>query len=266
MNRKIGIAFLTYNRGENFIKQLKKVYENKTSNMFLLAVKDKNIEYPEPFEHMLDEYYNTPNGYIAFNKNIALIRMLQNGCTDLFLIEDDMNIKDMGVFDLYINTAKAFNIEHLNYIAEESGNPKQQITQRFVTQYKDKEYKLTCWFELNGCFQYFTANCIYKCGMYDERFYNIYEHSEHTLRIFKRGFTTGPGKYADVANSNNYLELITDIPSTINRDMPQKDKDKMLGHYIGLLEDIYGSKPWKFQSDESTEKFLNYKLSTRRND
>ena len=39
--------------------------------------------------------------------------MLNSGCDHFFLIEDDIKIKDINVFEKYIDTAKAFKLEHL---------------------------------------------------------------------------------------------------------------------------------------------------------
>jgi len=38
---------------------------------------------------------------------------MQKDCEHLFLIEDDIKIKDIEVFKKYIDTAKAFKLEHL---------------------------------------------------------------------------------------------------------------------------------------------------------
>jgi hypothetical protein len=45
-------------------------------------------------------------------------------------------------------------------------------------------------------------------GLIDERFYNAFDHVEHTYRIIKAGFHPNFWWFADVANSH---DLLSDI-------------------------------------------------------
>lgn len=48
-------------------------------------------------------------------KNVALMRMVQAGCSHLFTVEDDMEIKSQEAFEQYARTAVAFGLNHLNF-------------------------------------------------------------------------------------------------------------------------------------------------------
>lgn len=210
---KIGIGILTYNRKEPFLNLIKYLYRNKTDNMYIIVVKDKDIDYGEDFSYMTDDYINVNNN-IGTNKNILLTKMIENNCKHLFLIEDDVIINPeygIEVFNEYIDTAKEFNIGHLCANGITPIQPGNVLTQTIT--YNNKT--LTCWKHLEGLFEYFTDDCIKKCGLFDERYDNAYEHIEHTIRLYKLGFTTGPGYYADIKNSEKYLKRFNPGCSTL---------------------------------------------------
>ena len=52
---------------------------------------------------------------IAHNKNLAARHLLENGCERIFIVEDDIKLKDVSVFRKYVDTAKEFKLEHLNF-------------------------------------------------------------------------------------------------------------------------------------------------------
>ena len=224
---KIGIAICTYNRDKHFIKLLTDVYNNKPINSFIIVVKDKNIEYKTPFLHLCDCYKN-PTGNIAHSKNIALDEMIKQGCKHLFLLEDDIIIKDFSIFDQFIKTAKAFNIDHLNF-------PGEKHTNNYIVNLG--EYSLSLYSGICGAFSYYTDTCIKMCGMLDSRFNNCLEHCEHSLRIHKFGYTTGPGYWACINNIEKYIEYykpVSDI-STITSDSmkyPNELEAKQLFVYL----------------------------------
>ncbi len=219
---KIGIGILTYNRKESFLNLLKYLYRNKTDNMYIIVVKDKDIDYGEDFSYMADDYINANNN-IGTNKNILLRKMLENNCKHLFLLEDDVIINPeygVEVFNEYIDTAKEFNIGHLCANGIGNGNPDQILTKTVSHNTKT----LTCWKLLEGLFEYFTKDCIMMCGLFDERYDNAYEHIEHSIRIHKLGFTTGPGYYADIENSKKYLEKFDPGSHTLPYDTEYQNK------------------------------------------
>ena len=211
---KIGIGILTYNRKESFLNLIKHLYKHKTDNIYVVVIKDKDIDYGEDFSYMANEYLNFSNNNIATNKNILLTKLIENNCKHLFLIEDDVIINPeygMEVFNEYIDTAKTFNIGHLCANGITPRQPENCLTQPIT--YNNKT--LTCWKLLEGLFEYFTDDCIKKCGLFDERYDNAYEHIEHTIRLYKLGFTTGPGYYADIENSAKYLKKFNLEGSTL---------------------------------------------------
>jgi hypothetical protein len=78
--------------------------------------------------------------------------------------------------------------------------------------------KLSIFSRLCGDFEYFTKEVIQQVGMFDAKNYiNALEHAEHTYRISTRGYTLPFHAYADIYNSNEYIEDVG-ITSSIQRN------------------------------------------------
>jgi len=118
---------------------------------FLVVVKDKDIDYGQfnvadiscsNYEFIQVEGQHN----IAYNKNLGLKWLLSKGCQHIFMIEDDVIIKDTAVFAQYIGVAKEFKLGHLNWniLPEVKHNPVYTIV--------NSEYSLDIAFRLCGCF------------------------------------------------------------------------------------------------------------------
>jgi GT2 family glycosyltransferase len=53
---------------------------------------------------------------------------------------------------------------------------------------------------------FFTRNVIEKVGYFDERFFNAWDHVDHTYRIIKAGYHPPFWWFADIENSHEYIE------------------------------------------------------------
>jgi GT2 family glycosyltransferase len=144
---------------------------------------------------------------VAISKNQALRHLIANECDHIFLIEDDIIVKDPNVFQAYIDASKETGIQHFMFgyhgPANKTGSggepkPKYKIP-----------YKNGVTIALNehcvGAFCYYSAECLYKCGYLDTRFYNAFEHVEHSYKLAKAGYTTPYWNWADLANSTELL-------------------------------------------------------------
>lgn len=120
-NGKIGVGILTYNRQDKFLRLLKQVLDVEYIDN-IIVVKNKTIEYPEfdAFAYELNDirysFKCIPEDVgVGACKNAALQHMIDAKCDHIFLIEDDVLIKNADVFKRYIDTAKAFKLGHLNF-------------------------------------------------------------------------------------------------------------------------------------------------------
>jgi len=107
MSEKIGIGILSCNRPD-FLSNLLKSLEGCGYIDEIIVVNDGDFLNPIDFcknswMSKCGEWVNNPaNLGVAKSKNKALQHLLDEGCDHIFLIEDDMFIKDETIFDKYI--------------------------------------------------------------------------------------------------------------------------------------------------------------------
>jgi len=206
MSEKIGLGVLTYNRPEYF----KKIF----SSIPLYAVDEiviVNDGTPYGEEIHVPHIQHKKNMGVGVSKNDALKHLLNKGCDYIFLMEDDIIIKNPEVFQAYIKASKETGIQHFNYSQHglmnklpntDTPNPRTKI-----------EYKNNIVIDLHlhcvGAFSFYTRKCLDKVGLMDETFYNATEHLEHTYNIIKAGMHPPFWWFSDIHDSNKYL---TDIP------------------------------------------------------
>jgi GT2 family glycosyltransferase len=175
---------------------------------------------------MLD---NPINLGVGKSKNKAMKHLYDAECDYIFIIEDDMLIKDATVFDKYIEAYKASGIHHFNYGPGSPFNRKQTIQNfdlhnrhlldqhsepnpKLIIEY-NKGVKVALYEHTVAMLSFFTREVLEKVGYIDEDFYNAWEHVDHTYRIIKAGYHPPFWWFADIANSADYL---TEAPGAID--------------------------------------------------
>ena len=240
-NEKIGVGIITYNRGEQFAKLCKKIQGiNYIDN--IVIIKHKDINYfkndPKKFIDKKTQYYNQLTGIcVGTCKNKALQLLLNKNCDHIFLIEDDVLIKKPEVFKKYIDTAKEFNIGHLNFCAR--WNQQLQQAERPIFTLNFLNTALYFYQNLCGMFEYFTKETLETVGlMNDKEYINALEHVEHTYRICLANlYIPKFHLFADIQNSFEYLEdggKITTIPTNNN------NYNENLIHAFNTFKNTYG--------------------------
>lgn len=238
---KIGVGILTCNRPELF-KKLYGSIANVEILDYLVIVNDG-----DPFTMYKNDKHdyiiNSENLGVAKSKNIAIKRLLDYGCDHIFLIEDDIFIKDPTVFEKYIETSKVTGIQHLNYSQHGMMNkawPEAKLPNpRIIIDYDN--IKLPLYPHCVGAFSYYSRKCLETAGLMDEGYYNACEHVDHTYEIIKAGMHPPFWYFADIENSWEYLgdeewslEKST-ISSNPKHDQMMKDADKIFVEKHGHL-------------------------------
>ena len=142
-------------------------------------------------------------------------------------IEDDMIILDSSVFSKYIEAYKVSGIHHFNYGPGSPFNRKQDIQfdlhnrhllkqdsepkPKMILDYKT--VKVSLFEHTVAMFSFFTREVLDKVGLFDDAFYNAWEHVDHTYRIIKAGYHPPFWWFADLHNSHEY---ITEAPGAID--------------------------------------------------
>ena len=111
--KKIGVCITTFNRPEFYKRVLDSIPKHKID--YLVVVNDGINKYVKQEDADLVILNDTTLG-VGKSKNLGLkILIEEQQCTHVFLIEDDIIIKNDSVFDTYINAANIHGIHHLCY-------------------------------------------------------------------------------------------------------------------------------------------------------
>ena len=204
---KIGIGIITYNspsRLQECLATIPNLFEN------VVIVNDGTSYEASVYGNTYDVIQHTKNKGVAGAKNSALRYLIGKGCEHLFLIEDDIIIKDSSVFEKYIEASQKSGIRHFNYALQGYGN-----AERFPNGIIDHPMPVYCvhynethicfYHWCSGPFMYIHKDCVDVVGYMDENFYNIHEHVDYTTRIIQKELHPPFWYFADIANAHHYI-------------------------------------------------------------
>jgi predicted O-methyltransferase YrrM len=190
------------------------------------------------------------NKGVGISKNDLLREALNNeNIEHIFLLEDDMIVKDPNVFNEYVKAAKKSGVYHLNFGPGSPFNRKQdfqfdlhnrheckhdtELNPKLKVDYGDS---VELWFYEHSVamLTYFHRSVLEDVGLHDERFYNAWEHVDLTYRIAKAGYHTPFWWFADVANSDKLIDVAPDAieKSSIAKDSEQWQKNVYGGREV----------------------------------
>jgi len=223
MKNKIGVGYITCN-AQDRVKQTLQLIPNVDE---LIIVNDG-----DPYNNDIycgkQVIQHTKNKGVGISKNDAMRHLIQKDCDHIFIIEDDVIIKDEKVFEQYIKTAEVSGIWHMNYALQGPANRKQtkqgpmQINKRHeleqtsepnprqIVEYSN-DINVALYPNCVGAFTYFIRGVIKAVGYHDERLNkNCWEHCDLTYRIIKAGLHPNWWYFADIDKSWEYLDNIPD--------------------------------------------------------
>lgn len=214
----IGVGIVTCNRPEYLFNLLKSLENCKIDELVIVNDGDVLDTLTLSTPHTLIQ--NETNLGVGKSKNKLMQHLLDKGCEYIFIIEDDMVILDSSVFERYINAYKQSGIHHFNYGPGSPFNRKQTIqhfdlhNRHLLNQHSEpnpklvveyKECKVSLFEHTVAMFTFYTREVLEKCGLYDEEYYNAWEHVDHTYRIIKAGYHPPFWWFADIFESEKYL-------------------------------------------------------------
>jgi GT2 family glycosyltransferase len=203
MSKKIGIGIVTHNRFDNLKRLLYSIdsFDKKSiviindGDKFKLAGWNNNIQ------------HNQVNLGVGKSKNKALKHLMDIGCEYIFLIEDDIYIKNMDVFERYIEASKISGIQHFNFsqhgIMNRDSWDNLKPNPRIIIDYGN--IKIPFYTHCVGAFSFYTKKCLDIAGLMDENYYNACEHVDHTYNIISKGMHPPFWFFADIENSWQYI-------------------------------------------------------------
>lgn len=214
---KIGLGIITCNREHFFQKCFNSIDQSKLHG--LIVVNDGSALNNPPTEVKLVQ--NESKRGVGVCKNTAIKFLLEKECDYIFLMEDDIYIKNNDVFNVYIQASKDTGIQHFNYALHGYYN----LTKERVHAVKCAiEYpagkKIALYHNVLGAFSFYTRQVLEDVGLMDEEYFNAMEHVDHTYQIIQKGYHPPFRWFADVEDSYEYLEDIVEDhkESEIRRD------------------------------------------------
>jgi len=206
MKEKIGLGLITCNREEFFKKSYKSIPSDKLDE-FVVISDGEQYDYLSSIPTYFIQH--SENLGVGKSKNEALKYLLAKDCTHIFLMEDDVIIKDSGVFDAYVQASKDTGIKHFNfalhgnYNLDSYGNPVIKKSVEYPT-----GVTIPLYHNVLGALSYYHSDVLKDVGLMDEKYFNAMEHVDHTLEIIKAGYHPPFRWFADIQNSRNYLQDI----------------------------------------------------------
>ena len=215
---RTGIGVITHNRPRLFKECITGIPEVD----YLVVINDgdpyPSTMYPSRVSKMVQHPRNLG---IAKSKNDALSLLLSEGCSHLFLCEDDIKILDPDLCDRYVLASEQTGIMHFNFGFH---GPRNKSASGVPHPRKQVDYGNNVSVILNrhliGAFSYYRDKVLIKCGLIDPRFKNMLDHVDHTYRIIKEGFHPPFWWFADLAESWRFIaDLDPDLmKSTVERN------------------------------------------------
>ncbi len=227
--KSIGFGMVTYN-AEHRIKQSAFTVPNWVDNFVIVNDGTPYSEDSYPKEvHIIQ---HETNKSVGAAKTTAIKYLLENtDCEHIFLMEDDIIIKDENVFEEYIKHSLVSGIKHLNFALHGPANKKGsqgfsdlndrkdvdgEPNPRMIVPYKNEENNQEVTIALYpncvGAFSYYSRKVLEDLGGFDPAFKNAWEHVEHTYQAIKKMYHPAFWYFADINKSWDYL---TDIPNSI---------------------------------------------------
>jgi GT2 family glycosyltransferase len=204
MSEKIGIGIVTCNRTPMLLRLLESIRHANWDEVVI--INDGEFITVDGWNHRIQN--NIQNLGVAASKNRAMSHLLKQGCDHIFIIEDDMLIKDIGIFDAYINASKKSGIQHLMFgyhgPANKNGISKGKPCPRLIVDYGG--FALTFNQHCVGAFCYYSRKCLEDVGLIDEKFRNAFDHVSHSYELALKGYSTPYWWWTDLANSLDYIE------------------------------------------------------------
>lgn len=249
---KIGVGIITYKRPQYF----KKIIETIPFDLIdeIVVINDDPTAEKCRCKQKFTEIINEENFGVGISKNRAMNFLIEKGCEHIFLIEDDVLIKDPNVFDVYIRTAKRSGIHHLGY-GHVGGALSKQI--KGYREYIGGE-GIQMYHNPQGSFTYFNSSLIKKLGGYDENYKNAFEHVDYSYTLIKKGLLPAFWWFPDVKNSQDYLTIVPGgvENSTITDKTGYKENLEKSAKYF---TDKWGH--FTSQIPDVDEKYVNQKLN-----
>lgn len=233
---KIGIGIVTYN-SENYFKDLWNSLQSSCARFDELVVVNGGNKYEGLYECSWIQH--NINYYPAVCRNDAINFLLNRDCDHIFLIEDDMIIKDGNIFNKYIEASKASGLKYFSFCSTswESGKPGNR-TPRLTVEY-NKNVSVSFYKNMCNEFTYHHRSAFVNTGLYDTQFRDPFD-IDMAYRESQEGHAAPFWWFADVTGSD---DLICNNPVAVSRlqsDRPDGSREQRIQEQWKLFINKHG--------------------------
>lgn len=230
MQFNAGLVITTYN-SENWFDELHQTIP--FSKLKEIVVVNGGKKYKK-------NYINTH--WIQHEKNLGAaqsridgIQYLQNKKIEhIFIIEDDMLIKNKDIFEAYINASLETGLKYLCFCSNAHGNGEPgNRTPAEIVEYKNN--KIAFYREMNNEFTYHHASVFNSLGYYNTAYKHLWD-VEFVYRVLtSEQFGCGFRYFPDIVDSDNFIK---NHPQSINnsRTNVNSSRDRELPIYFEKFE------------------------------
>ena len=203
-DKKTGCGILTYNRPDLLIK----LYESLPLDVLDVIYVVNDGDWYDVFDKIPKHcvHHNSENIGVGRSKNTALQYLLDQGCEHIFLIEDDVFIKQTSVFETYVDASLISGVQHLNFSQHGRMNKTGDGFPKSVgSVVYGKTVTIPLYRHCVGAFSYYSRRCLMASGLMDVGYRNALEHVDHTLEIINHSMHPPFWFFADIVNSSDYI-------------------------------------------------------------
>ena len=232
IERKTGIGLITYNR-PNFYKKVLQSIKKYANECLLAIINDGSDIYCDENDGDFVEYNKVQLG-VSKTKNKAIKYLLDQRCTDLFIMEDDTFVKNEKALSQYILTSEVTNIPHLSFGPVE------------ITKLYPNNLKLNCMYSPNigvdlyhhpqGGLMYFnTTKMDYQDCFFDENFINAFEHVDIEYNLIQQQKQPPFWYFPDIHNSSDFIGSIegsSDNSTITNKSNYENNVQQSANYFI----------------------------------
>lgn len=236
IKNKIGVGITTYN-SESYFAELYNSIDK--SNIDQLVVVNGGNPYDNTYECKWIQH--SVNKYPATCRNECIKYLVEEAnCEHIFLIEDDMLIKDSLIFNKYIEAAQTSNLKYLCFVSTSpgAGSPSKR-TPRLTVEYS-KDVSISFYRNMCNEFTYHHASVFSELGYYDESSFmrNGFDVDMAYRESLIGKWTTPFWWFPDITNSDHYIQ---NNPIAISRLQNQRS-DGSRSELIAKTWDYFNKK------------------------
>ncbi len=197
---KIGVGITTYN-SENYFDEL---YNSlPLDKIDELVVVNGGKEYTKKYQS--DWIQHKTNRFPSICRNDCVTFLLNKNCEHIFLIEDDMIIKNNEIFNIYIKASKISGLKYFSFVSmSTNAGPPYQRTPKLTVGYSP-EIKISFYENMCNEFTYHHKSCFLQSGLYDSKMRDLFD-ADHVYRETLHNKNVSPfWWFADITNADDYI-------------------------------------------------------------